>query len=341
MLAGAAVEQPGRPGQDQRRAPASGCCAASRSAIAAPIEMPPTTKRVDAARVAAASTSSANMRDRERPRACRRCEPPWPRHSSVSAPPAAARPATFSATCAVARRPARAGTRAAAPARPASNQRSNAAPSRIRVRRHAHQAAQERAPRPAPRRPPGRASTSGPSKPDGAQPGQKVGEIDDPGAGGREPPVGCAVLGVRHGDAVAERHRPRRPRCARASAGSPCSNRLAGSSTMRSRGEPISSISRRASAADVTTLACSGSMPRSTPRRLGQRQRRRHLAAQVGPGVRRGIVRDGARHWSSGSRVPVHSVTSGMPQRRAARSDHDAEPRQAGARTAGSGWIML
>ena len=148
-----------------------------------------------------------------------------------------------------------------------------------------------------------------------------------------------AVLGMGHGDVAAEQvHRlldePAALLPARAS------KRLAGSSTMRRRGEAISSISGARPAAESTTLASSGSMPRSTPWRSA-------IASAFSISARRSRQASGPA--LSGWRAPLVVRVAGAGAQRdqpVPMAAHDVgEHRQAGAGPScaprGSGWIML
>ena len=303
--------------------------------MAAPMEMPPTTKRPIPSASAAASTSSANIAI-ENGRASPGSDWPWARHSRVrraspAGPAGSPQPGPR-------RRPGRAGTRSPAPApprrragrpRPAGGRvTSSASPARRRgdARRLlggqsvGHQRAVE-AHRP--------------------QAGDEMAEIDDPGARRvANLPVRVAVLRVGHADPVGEQvHRLGHD-------GADLGRRRVLEQVGRVEDElqPAASrwppIRRRASAAEVTTLACSGSMPRSTPAASAKATACSISAQQVGPGVRAALS-GWCRHWSSGSRVPVQSVTSGMPTPRRRVQHHAAAGRARRRARAGSGWIML
>ena len=109
---------------------------------------------------------------------------------------------------------------------------------------------------------------------------------------------------------------------------------------MRRRGLATSSISRRAARRtrhDVGQFRLDAELDVEA---LGDgdgglhlRQESRHASASALSGCH--------RHWSSGSRVPVQSVTSRVSIARAGASRGPQAWRRPVLRTAGSGWIML
>ena len=143
------------------------------------------------------------------------------------------------------------------------------------------------------------------------------------------------------GRARARRRAARTPRgsVSRWRSSSPGRTRLAASITTLRCSERSSSSSRRPAAASATTLLCSGSKASTTSCCSATAS-----AAAICSTLSRhasGLALAGcARHMSSGSREPVHSVTTRVPSRGAAaiRAASRAAP---SARTAGSGWAML
>ena len=152
-----------------------------------------------------------------------------------------------------------------------------------------------------------------------AQASDEMAEVDHAVPGGGEGAVRRPVLGMGHGDAVAP---SRSIACGDDACAGPrrvaVSNRLAGSSTIFRRGERhlvdqaprlgggVDDVGELGLDAEVDAVASaipSGRLPCSRADRARPRARR---------------CRDGARHWSSGSRVPVHSVISRCPCRGAA-----------------------
>ena len=262
---------------------------ARRSAIAAPIEMPPRGEAADPRGIGRGEHVVGEHREAERPDAAER-------RAAVAAaferdPPPAAVVGKDLARPAPRRRRGRAGRRPPGRRprrRPRGRRRRGAAaaghPSHTRLR----EMARDR------RRLVGREAVRDerPVEARRPQPGDEVAKVDDALPGGDEPARrrrGPWRAPWRHGRRVASTARgddaraPRR-RSAR-------SKRLAGSSTMRSRCEPISAISRTRVGGEVTTLACSGSMPRSTPWRSARSSACPISAAMSAQADRIGVVR--------------------------------------------------
>ena len=162
--------------------------------------------------------------------------------------------------------------------------------------------------------------------------------VEDALTGGNEVAFRRPVLGVSDGDAVRQKI-DRWLTMSRCSAAVARSNRFAASNTILSLGLRISSISRRANSADETTLASSGSMPRSTPAASAAVMAVTMLAVRS-PHASGDPLSGCARHMSAGSRVPVQSVTKRVPIAGAAAISSDSRLRPS-ARSAVSGWIML
>ena len=183
----------------------SGWRTASRSAIAAPIEMPPTTNRSRPRRSAKASTSSAKVAI-EQVAGCRPTSGPG-RGIPASAGEMPAPSGKISATCAssppspcwkTTGRPAPlvAAMQERQPSRCSVSQLTTLPPRRSARRRKAATAGASASVSPC--------VTSGPSKPAPRRRAHEMAEVDDAGAGGGEAAVGAPVLGMRHDDAVAE-----------------------------------------------------------------------------------------------------------------------------------------